>query len=423
MEPLEQGEYGPQSVDLDEHPLFSGVSGSQPTWMSHRDSIQSLGSDLAVIGQSESGLICAVAAKSRPHFGLQFHPEVDHTPCGRQLLANFLDLCHCERNYSLSDHIETVKKRIRDQVGDGVVISLASGGVDSTVSTALCTEALGAERVHTLTIETGLLRLNELEQVCKILERQGLTHLHIEDAADRFLAVLAGITEPEEKRKRIGQLFVEVLQDQLNKLSLDSTDTFICQGTLYTDLIESGKGCGKEADVIKSHHNVGCALIEEKRQAGLLVEPNDELFKDEVRQVGVLLGLPHDLLYRPPFPGPGLAIRIMGEVTRERLDVLRRADAIATEELKSSGHYEAIWQSLCVLLPIDTVGVKGDQRAIGQVIALRCVTSNDGMTADAYPLPYETLGKIASRIANEVAEICRVVYDVTPKPPSTIEWE
>lgn len=322
----------------------------------------------------------------------------------------------------MHEYLETIKKRIQAQVGAHQVVSLISGGVDSTVATTACFAALGKERVIPLYVDTGLMRENETEEVERLLKNLGMDHLICIDAKEEFLTALKGITEPEEKRHRIGSLFIEILEREIAKLDHKGT-TYLCQGTLYTDLIESGKGCGKEAAVIKSHHNVNPPIIEAKRNAGLVVEPNNEIFKDEVRGLAKELGIPDEMTWRHPFPGPGLAIRILGEVTEERLEGLRKADAIYIEEIRKANLYREIWQAFAVLIPVKTIGVMGDARTEGNVIGLRAVGSSDGMTAHAYPMPHELLEKVSTRIINEVEGINRVVYDVTSKPPATIEWE
>jgi len=319
--------------------------------------------------------------------------------------------------------LESIKEEIRLRVGRGRVISLVSGGVDSTVATCLCTEALGPDQVIPIHIDSGLMRENESREVVDLLRSFGMKRLDFIDASELFLTALEGMTSPEQKRKVIGDLFITIMNNEMEKLGIESDNTFLCQGTLYTDLIESGKGCGKNAAVIKSHHNVNSPYVEEKRQKGLIIEPNAHIFKDEVRLVGEALGIPRELVWRHPFPGPGLAIRIIGEVTKERLDALRHADRIFIDEIKHAGYYEKIWQAFAVLIPVSTVGVMGDQRTEGHVIALRAVSSVDGMTADFSEIPHTILSRASTRIINEVPMINRVVYDVTSKPPSTIEWE
>ena len=419
------GEYGGQSLTVEDssNPLFKALPKKQTVWMSHRDSIGSLAPCYHSLGRSPDGLITAFAHKNKPHFGVQFHPEVTHSDHGQEILKNFLSLCHCEPSWTLDNYTEQMSREIKERVGDGKLVSLVSGGVDSTVATVLCQRALGPDKVHALYVDTGLMRKNETEQVKRILTEQGITQLTVVDASDAYFDALKGVEDPEEKRHRIGTLFIEIMQAEMHKLGLDHNDSFLCQGTLYTDLIESGKGCGKAAAVIKSHHNVNPPIVEEKRAKGLIVEPNREIFKDEVRRLGEHLGIPHHMVWRHPFPGPGLGVRILGEVTKEKADVLREADAIFLEELEKRDLYDQIWQAFAVLVPVMSVGVMGDERTEGWVVALRAVNSDDGMTASVFPFPYEDLNAIARRIVNEVREVNRVVYDVTSKPPGTIEWE
>ncbi len=417
-------EYGLQSVDLQiEDPLFRDLRADEQVWMSHGDSVTELGKGWETVARSGDGTVAAIRHKVRPQYGLQFHPEVTHTCSGERILSNFLDLCTCKRDWNAGCYITQAKEKIRKQVGTGRVISLVSGGVDSTVATLLCVEALGAEAVYPVYIDTGLMRAGETEQVRELLTSHGMDNLVCVDAKEEFLTALTGIADPEKKRTIIGDLFIKVLEREVAKLHGDSKDTFFCQGTLYTDLIESGHGCGKQAAVIKSHHNVNPPIIRAKREAGLIVEPNSGLFKDEVRRVAETLGVPHALAWRHPFPGPGLGIRVLGEVTPERVATLQQADKIYLEEIHAAGLYNAIWQAFAVLLPVQTVGVMGDKRTYGYVVALRAVTSQDGMTAEVFDFPHDVLGRISTRIVNEVDAVNRVVYDTTSKPPGTIEWE
>ena len=421
VETLPRGEYGKHHIYLEkESLLFCQIEKKAQVWMSHGESVSHLAPCYHSIAKSDEGTIAAIAHETLPHFGLQFHPEVTHTPQGKQLLENFLDLCGCEKSWSVETYIEETVEKIRAQVGDGRVVSLVSGGVDSTAATSLCFEALGKERVFPLHIDTGLMRAGESAEVKELMKEYELTFV---DASEEFLSALKGITEPEKKREIIGHLFIEILQREIAKLESHSKPTYFCQGTLYTDLIESGKGCGDQAVVIKSHHNVNPPIVEEKRKAGLIIEPNAEIFKDEVREVCVALGIPDSLTWRHPFPGPGLAIRILGEVTPERVATLQQADKIFTDEIKAAGLYREIWQAFAVLIPAKTVGVMGDQRTEGSVIALRAVNSIDGMTAEVSQIPYTILERISTRITNEVPAVNRVTYDITSKPPATIEWE
>jgi GMP synthase (glutamine-hydrolysing) len=420
VRPMGRGEYGQQTVSVDSKGLFRGLKQQQQVWMSHGDSIEQLAMGYEVTARSQDGLVAAIQHTERPCFGLQFHPEVTHTEAGKQILANFLSLCHCTHQWTMDHCLEQILSSIREQVGDGRVVSLVSGGVDSTVATQLCQRALRDDQIIPLHIDTGLMREGESDQVEAML---GLPQLQRINAQETFLEALRGVADPEQKRKIIGRLFIEVLETELNKVEQVEGQTFFCQGTLYTDLIESGKGCGKGAAVIKSHHNVNPPIVEQKRKAGLLVEPNAAIFKDEVRKLAELLGIPRELAWRHPFPGPGLAIRILGEVTEEHLRKLRHADRLYLEEIRRAGLYDKIWQAFAVLIPVTTVGVMGDSRTEGNVIALRAIDSVDGMTAQTCCLPHEVLQRIASRIANEVPGINRVVYDLTSKPPATIEWE
>jgi GMP synthase (glutamine-hydrolysing) len=423
VKPMPAGEYGKQTLTLQyASPLFKGLEKEESVWMSHGDSIASLAPCFTPIGISRNQLIAAIQHTHLPQYGLQFHPEVTHTLKGKLILGNFLDICNCSRSWTLQHHTEAIVQEIQQQVGSGKVISLVSGGVDSTVATFLCYKALGPDRVIPIHIDTGLMRKGESQQVLQLLEQHGMQNLVFINASHQFLKALEGIIDPEDKRRIIGQLFIEILEKELINLEQSNHKIFLCQGTLYTDLIESGKGCGQQAAIIKSHHNVSPPIVEKKRKEGLIVEPNAKLFKDEVRELCEELGIPKQLAWRHPFPGPGLAIRILGEVTAERLEILRQADAIFLEEIHQAGLYASIWQAFAVLLPITTIGVMGDHRTEGHAIALRAVASVDGMTADFSIIPMEILSKISTRIVNEVSRINRVVYDVTSKPPATIEW-
>ena len=423
-ESQESGEYGKQGLQIEGNsPLFSSLSSSQNVWMSHKDSITELASPFHIIGKSADGKIAAIEHQSRPVFGLQFHPEVQHTPQGTKIIKNFLDLCSCEAKWNMESYIEKIKSDIREKVGNKKVVSFVSGGVDSTVATCLCIQAIGPENVHALYIDTGLMRAGESEEVAEMFHAYGLKNLVMVDAKDRYIDALKNVSEPEKKREIIGDLFLHLLEEQVEELGLKDSDSFLCQGTLYTDLIESGLGCGQNAAVIKSHHNVNPPIIAEKRRQGRLIEPNSTIFKDEVRDVAKLLNLPEKMIARHPFPGPGLGIRILGSINKDKLDILREADRIYLEEIRSHGLYEEIWQAFSVLLPVRSVGVMGDQRTEGFVVALRAVTSQDGMTAESYDFPHEVLKKIMTRIINSVPGVNRVVYDITSKPPGTIEWE
>ncbi|HTX72911.1 MAG TPA: glutamine-hydrolyzing GMP synthase, partial [Rectinemataceae bacterium] len=330
-------------------------------------------------------------------------------------------ICKAGRQWSMEAYLDEVSRRIKATVGEREVLLLISGGVDSTVAGALLLRVLRREQVHLLYIDTGLMRKAESVEVMENLRALGARHLHMVEAEAEFLAALAGVGDPEEKRRRIGDLFIAIQEREVARLGIP--EAFLVQGTLYTDLIESGRGVGSKAQVIKSHHNVRSPLVEAKRGAGMVIEPLDRLYKDEVRSLGALLGVSATVVGRHPFPGPGLAVRILGEVSKARCDLLREADAIFIDELRRRGLYDRIWQAFGVLLPLNSVGVAGDERRYGSVLALRAVSSEDGMTADVYPFEAETLLAISSAITNRVPEIGRVVYDISSKPPATIEWE
>jgi len=411
-------EYGRACIDIQEggQSLFKGLPKQFNVWMSHGDTVINLPPNAQVLAKSEGGLIAAMAVKDKQIFGLQFHPEVAHTEHGVEILKNFVfDICKCEPTWNLGDWVDEQIKEIARTVGDGKVISAVSGGVDSTVAAVLTKKAIG-DNLHCVFVNNGLLRLNEPESVLSVYRDMLNLNVHYVDASDKFLAALRGITEPEEKRKAVGKTFIEVFEREAEKFG---DAQWLLQGTLYPDVIESGHK-GRGASVIKTHHNVGG--LPEKMKFKLL-EPLKDLFKDEVRAIGAILGIPRSILRRHPFPGPGLSVRCLGEVTREKLDLLRRADAIFIEELDLAGFYEKVWQAFCVLLPVRSVGVMGDERTYGYTVALRAVESLDGMTADWAYLNRELLDKVARRICNEVPGINRVVLDVTSKPPATIEWE
>ena len=414
----EIGEFGRSQLSI-------GVSGrllahtpeQQTCWMSHRDTVFDAPPGFTALASSTASPVAAFESRERQIYGIQFHPEVVHTPYGQQVLQNFLiDICRCDGSWSISSVIEEQVRRIREQVGtDGRAICGLSGGVDSTVAALLVHQAIG-ERLTCVFVDGGLMRKNEGEQVVSAFRDHFHVPLIAVDAEDRFLGALAGVTDPERKRKVIGAEFIRVFEAEAAKLQ---DAKFLVQGTLYSDVIESGGGTG--AATIKSHHNVGGLPDDLEFE---LVEPLRMLFKDEVRQVGAELGLPERFVWRQPFPGPGLAIRIVGsEVNRERLDVLREADAILQDEIRAAGMYRELWQSFCVLPEIRTVGVQGDERTYGNVIALRAVTSDDAMTADWARLPYDLLERISNRMINEIRSVGRVVLDITSKPPGTIEWE
>lgn len=394
-----------------------GAGESLAVWMSHGDRIVALPDGFEVLGTSAHSPFCVVGNEARRMYGVQFHPEVVHTKRGTELLAAFLfDVARIERTWSTTSFTEAAIARVKEQVRDGHAICGLSGGVDSSVAAVICEHAIG-ERLTCILVDNGLLRLGERDAVVSTFARL-VPRLKViaVDASERFLHELAGVTDPEQKRKIIGRVFVEVFEEEAKKVQ---DARFLVQGTLYPDVIESVSHKGPSA-VIKSHHNVG-GLPERMNLS--LVEPLRELFKDEVRKAGRELGIDAELVDRQPFPGPGLAIRVLGEVTRERLDTIRAADAIVTEEVRKAGLERELWQSFCVLLPVRSVGVMGDFRSYEETCAIRAVTSTDGMTAEWAELPYALLRTISSRIINEVRGINRVVYDVSSKPPATIEWE
>ena len=418
-------EYGRARVErVGESPLFAGIPVTFHSWMSHGDAVERIADGYRRVAGSEYGAIAAVesgGASAIPAYGIQFHPEVSHTEYGRQVLDNFATtICSARRQWSLTSFEHRAVEELRATVGAKPVVLMISGGVDSTVVAALLLRALPPDQVHLLYVDTGLMRLRETAEVQEILHGLGATHVQVVDAAERFYAALAGVTDPEEKRRIIGDLFIEVQRDAVQR---ECSDGFLAQGTLYTDLIESGRGVGAKAHVIKSHHNVAAPLVAQRRSAGLLLEPLASLYKDEVRRLGEALGVPAPVIARHPFPGPGLAVRILGEVTRERCDLLREVDAIYLQELRARGLYDQVTQALAVLLPVRTVGVTGDSRRYGEVVALRAVVSDDFMTAEVFPFETAALLEISARITNEIPAVGRVVYDVSSKPPATVEWE
>ena len=413
------GEYGFATVSPEkDSPLFNNISSESKVWMSHGDEIENHGIEFNVIARSSNNIIAAIQHNNRPHYGVQFHPEVVHTIEGKLFLENFLiHIANCQKDWTAANFISQTISMIAEKVGDdGKVITGISGGVDSSVVGALLHKAIG-EKSRCVFIDHGLLRKNEADQVMGSLKEGLGLNIHKYNKADKFLKALKGIIDPEEKRKIIGEQFIRSFES----VAIEHEDAkFLAQGTLYPDVIESGGSALGPAVTIKSHHNVGGLP---KNMNFELIEPIRNLFKDEGRKVGKELGLPDFILDRHPFPGPGLAVRILGEITSERLQMLQEADNIFINILHDSGEYKKIWQAFAVLIPSKTVGVMGDTRTYEDFIALRSVTSQDGMTADWYNLPYEILGRCSTEIINKVKGINRVVYDVTSKPPGTIEWE
>ncbi len=433
-------EYGPGTLRItNRSELLEGLGHQLDVWNSHGDEVTALPKGFRVAGTTEGCDFAAVEDPQRKLYGLQFHPEVAHTPRGKEILQNFVyHICQCAMDWTMGSFIEEACARIRKQVGDQKVVLGLSGGVDSSVTAALLHKAIG-DQLTCIFVNNGLLRAREEEIVQRVFGENFHVRLKYVDASERFLALLKDVTDPETKRKLIGNEFIKVFQHATEELLEEDRGNgehrlaaaspssgghggyrFLAQGTLYPDVIESVSIEGNPAQVIKSHHNVGG--LPEKMHFEL-VEPVRQLFKDEVRQVGLQLGLPKEIVYRQPFPGPGLAVRILGEVTPERLSILREADTIVQSEMEAADWYYKVWQSFAVLLPVQSVGVMGDQRTYENTIALRIVESQDGMTADWVRIPYELLARISNRICNEVKGVNRVVFDVSSKPPSTIEWE
>lgn len=415
-----EGEYGISTLKiLEKDIIFYKTPLKQNVWMSHRDQVVKLPEHFVTLASTPYTPIAAYKSTDKPIYGLQFHPEVKHTKYGMRILRNFLyKICKCKPTWRLSDFIERKVKEIREIVGDRNVIMAASGGVDSTTAAYIISKAVG-EKLHLVYVNTGLMRENEDEEVMETFKKLGFKNVHYINAKETFLERLKGIIDPEKKRQIIAKTFIEIFEEKAKELEKKyGKIEFLGQGTIYPDRIESGQA-SPVADRIKSHHNV----VLPKGMKLKLIEPIADLYKDEVRRLALEMGLPKELVKRHPFPGPGLAIRIIGEVTEEKLKILRKADKIVEEEMKKSGWYWKVWQAFPVLLSIKTVGVMGDQRAYEYAIALRVVYSEDGMTADFVKLPWKLLEKIASRIVNEVERVNRVLYDVTNKPPATIEYE
>lgn len=411
-------EFGRAELFIDSHKdIFINLPGNLSSWMSHGDFVSKLPKGFQVIAHTLNTQIASFVNKQRTIFGVQFHPEVAHTSRGEQIISNFLyRICGCAPSWQMAAFIRQTEKRIKEVVGESKVVCGLSGGVDSSVTAVLVHRAIG-KNLRCIFVDNGLLRKGEAEQVKRIFKGNFKINLDCVEATNRFLHKLKGIEDPEKKRKIIGNEFIKIFEEEAAKVKKVE---FLAQGTLYPDVIESVSATGSPSAKIKTHHNVGGLPLKMRLK---LIEPLKELFKDEAREIGKTLGLPDSIISRQPFPGPGLAIRIIGEVTPDRLRILRDSDEIVLNEINKAKLYDELWQSFAVLLPIKTVGVMGDERTYENVVALRCVTSSDGMTADWAKLPDEVLGKISSRIINEVKDVNRVVYDISSKPPATIEWE
>jgi GMP synthase (glutamine-hydrolysing) len=411
-------EFGRSELFIDSHKdLFTNLPGNLSCWMSHGDYVSKIPSGFSVLAHTLNTPVAAFSNRQRTVFGVQFHPEVIHTSRGQDILSNFLyRICNCAPSWQLASFIKQAEKRIKEVTGKSKVVCGLSGGVDSSVVAVLIHRIIG-KNLKCIFVDNGLLRKDEAEQVKRIFKGNFKINLDCVDAANRFINKLKGIEDPEKKRKIIGNEFIKIFEEEAAKIKKVE---FLAQGTLYPDVIESVSATGSPSAKIKTHHNVGGLPLKMRLK---LIEPLKELFKDEVREIAKELGLPESIIYRQPFPGPGLAIRVIGEVTVERLKILRDSDEIVLAEIIKAKLYEELWQSFAVLLPVKSVGVMGDERTYENVVALRCVVSTDGMTADWAKIPYEILGKISNRIINEVKGVNRVVYDISSKPPATIEWE
>jgi GMP synthase (glutamine-hydrolysing) len=414
----QKAEFGSANLTvIKKDPLLDGIKESSRCWMSHGDSITALPRGFVTTAQTQSTPMAAVADHKHRFYGLQFHPEVEHTEKGKQILKNFLfSICGCRASWTMKSFAKDAIEQIRQGVGDKRVILGLSGGVDSSVAAVLIHQAIG-KQLTCIFVDTGLMRQDEGSRLKKLFSRHLKLNIDYVKAGTQFLSALKGIADPEKKRKIIGKIFIDIFEAEAGKIK---NAEFLAQGTLYPDIIESQSAFGGPTSIIKSHHNVGGLP---KKMNLKLIEPLKFLFKDEVRKLGKTLGLPEELVWRQPFPGPGLAIRVIGEVTARRLAILRKADAIMLEEIRAAGYYKKLWQSFPVLLPVKSVGVMGDKRTYENIVALRAVTSVDAMTADWAKLPHKLLGTISNRIINEVQGVNRVVYDISSKPPGTIEWE